>query len=48
MVSLLLSPFAKADNVLELKNVESDNLDLTIEQVGANNTIPMGSRCFFK
>ena len=37
--SLLLSPFAKADNVLELKNVESDNLDLTIEQVGANNTI---------
>ncbi len=39
MASLLLSPFAKADNVLELKNVESDNLDLTIEQVGANNTI---------
>lgn len=39
MVSLLLSPFAKADNLIELKNVESDDLDLTIEQVGANNTI---------
>ena len=39
MVSLLLSSYTKADNVLELKNVESDDLDLTIEQVGANNTI---------
>jgi len=39
-VSLLLSSYAKAgDNYIELKNVESDNLDLTIEQVGANNTI---------
>lgn len=39
MVSLLLSSFAKADNLIELKNVESDALNLTIEQVGANNTI---------
>ena len=39
MVSLLLSSFAKADNLIELKNVESSDLDLTIEQVGANNTI---------
>lgn len=39
MVSLLLSPFAKADNLIELKNVDSDDLNLTIEQVGANNTI---------
>lgn len=37
--SLLLSSYVKADNILELKNVDSDNLDLTIEQVGANNTI---------
>ena len=43
MVSLLLSSFAKADNLIELKNVESNDLDLTIEQVGANNTI----QCYY-
>ncbi len=37
--SLLLSSYVKADNYIELKNVESDALNLTIEQVGAKNTI---------
>tara|TARA_B100001093_G_scaffold463366_1_gene479395 strand:+ start:4638 stop:5306 length:669 start_codon:yes stop_codon:yes gene_type:complete len=35
----LLSSYVKADNYIELKNVESDALNLTIEQVGAKNTI---------
>ncbi len=39
MASLLLSLSVRADNYIELKNVESDNLDLTIEQIGAKNTI---------
>jgi len=39
-VSLLLSSFAKADNEIILENVfDSDNLNLSITQVGANNTI---------
>ena len=50
MVSLLLSSFAKADNLIELKNVESNDLDLTIEQVGANNTIQcyQDNSCYIK
>lgn len=40
MVSLLLSSFAKADNKIILENVfDGDNLNLSITQVGANNTI---------
>ena len=50
MVSLLLSSYVKADNLIELKNVESDALDLTIEQVGAKNTIQcyQDDWCFIK
>ena len=50
MASLLLSSYVKADNYIELKNVESDALDLTIEQVGANNTIQcyQDNWCFIK
>ena len=50
MVSLLLSSYVKADNLIELKNVESDALDLTIEQVGANNKIQcyMDNWCYIK
>lgn len=40
MASLLLSSFAKADNKIILENVfDGDNLNLSITQVGANNTI---------
>jgi len=50
MVSLLLSSSINADNLIELKNVESDALDLTIEQVGAKNTIQcyQDSWCYIK
>ena len=50
MVSLLLSSSINADNLIELKNVESDALDLTIEQVGAKNTIQcyMDDWCYIK
>jgi len=50
MVSLLLSSYVKADNLIELKNVESDALDLSIEQVGAKNTIQcyQDDWCFIK
>lgn len=40
MASLLLSSFAKADNSIILENAfDGDNLNLSITQVGANNTI---------